>query len=916
MMSNIKKFFSSILSILLFTGLVFFTSCGSSGDGGFMPIGPRAPESNFLPVVFVHGFYGNAAQFESQAQRFIANGYPVAYLAVYDHDTSVDLVDNLDVTNAALDEIIDNLLRTTKHTQVNLIAHSRGAGVCTYYLESSPERAARVANYVAVDSQTGLQVIDTLGLTGTPGGVNMLALWGEGDPTREVDGATNVYLPDQAHIQIATSAESFVEMFEFFNGEAPEINDIPIAPGDTVEIAGKVSYFPANTGALGTLEIYELDAETAQRVGPALATYTIGAAGTWGPLNVTKGVYYEFAFEHNAGGKHYFYREPFLADNYFIRLDTSDPTAQGNLGSLMARTENHTDILIKRDKEMWGDQEDGSDILIVDGVDIFDSAGGELAAARTKRLSGLFLMDWGADKANWSSPLNPTNPSNQLTDLSAPIEVPPSGVFHGLPFMSGLDLYMPADEARAISIELTPRGGGGFKQIVNVPAWPSDDVRITVHFRDFVRQANPIVFVHGYAGSASQFESQAQRFMANGYPLTHLKVYENDTSGATSYPVQVGQLNAVIDAVRAATGAAQVDLIGHSRGTFVSQAYLGASPVYAAKVARYVNVDGAGAEALPGGVPTLALWGDGYLLPSGEIVGATNIYRTDQSHIQVATSKESFADMFRFFTGRVPAFTRIPDALDDSIEIAGRAIYFPVNVGARGTLEIYAIDPVTTARLGGALATYELDTGFTEGYWGPLTVDKGATLEFAFEHKDEYGNPQGKHYFYREPLMADNYFIRLNTSDPSDSAALGNLMAKSANHTDILISRDKEMWGNQGANNDSLTVGGTQVMTPEAAARAKHLSGLFLMDWGPDNAEPLGPSNEPDQATDLTTPITTFNALPFMSGLDLYLPTSPADVIPLIMTPRGGGGATQVVNVPNLPSDEIRISVHFRDFVQ
>ncbi len=164
--------------------------------------------------------------------------------------------------------------------------------------------------------------------------------------------------------------------------------------------------------------------------------------------------------------------------------------------------------------------------------------------------------------------------------------------------------------------------------------------------------------------------------------------------------------------------------------------------------------------------------------------------------------------------------------------------------------------------------------------------------------------------------MADNYFVRLNTSDPSDPTALGNLMAKSANHTDILISRDKEMWGNQGADNDSLTVGGTEIMTPVAASRTKHLSGLFLMDWGPDNAEPLGATNEPDQVTDLTTAIATFNALPFMSGLDLYMPASPAGVISLVLSPRGGDGATQVVNVPNLPSNEIRISVHFRDFVQ
>ena len=31
---------------------------------------------------------------------------------------------------------------------------------------------------------------------------------------------------------------------------------------------------------------------------------------------------------------------------------------------------------------------------------------------------------------------------------------------------------------------------------------------------------NPVIFVHGSSGSASQFESQAMRFAGNGYPET------------------------------------------------------------------------------------------------------------------------------------------------------------------------------------------------------------------------------------------------------------------------------------------------------------------------------------------------------------------------------------------------------------
>jgi triacylglycerol esterase/lipase EstA (alpha/beta hydrolase family) len=885
--------FTALSALLLL--ILFSAGCSSSKTDP-----PPAATEDYRPVVFVHGGSGSASQFESQAQRFIANGYPLEYLAAYDHDTSVDLVDNLGTTNAALDEIIDSLLALSGAAQVDLIAHSRGAGVSTYYLESSPDRAAKVAHYVAVDSGTGLRTIDELGLTGTPGGVAMLALWGEGDPTRTVAGATNVSIPDQAHIQICTSAEAFVEMYNFFNNRLPDIDYIPVAEGDTVQIAGAVNYFPANVAAPGVLEIWEVDPTTGFRVAdePIFTWEIVDEDGSWGPVEVIKGATYEFAFQHSAGAKHYFYREPFLADNYFIRLNTSQPGT--GIGGFLTSTPDHTNILITRDKEIWGDQDEGNDILFVDDA----SVSTPVAALRAIRLSGLFLMDWGPDNTEF-----PSGTPDQETDLTEPIQF-----FHQvLPFMSALDLFMPADPERTITVELTPRGGGP-KQIVNVPAWPSDDIRITVHFRDFVRPVLPVVFVHGFAGSASQFESQAQRFMANGYPVEYLAAYDHDTgAGAPPSSEQGGPLDEIIDALLAATGAEKVNLMGHSRGGGLCMAYLN-NPAYGAvdKIANYVHIDSFPGTAVEG-VRTLALWGDGFLFPAGlEVGGATNIRHSDQAHIQVATSKESFADMFRFFNHRSPAIAHVPEARGDTVEIAGAVNYFPTNVGAPGTLAIYAIDPVSAARLPGPpVHTFTIDA---TGAWGPVEVDKGATYEFAFQHSGA-----GAHYFYREPLLADNYFIRLNTSDPLDTEALGNKIARGPNHAAIVISRDKEMWGDQGADNDMLIVDEESVLTEDSGVRAKHLSALFLMDWGPDNGAGLSePDNWPDQETDLSEPIAEFHGLTFMSGMDLYMPANdpPNRAIAVEMTPRGGDGTPQIVNVPNWPSEDVRISVHFRDFVQ
>ena len=103
----------------------------------------------------------------------------------------------------------------------------------------------------------------------------------------------------------------------------------------------------------------------------------------------------------------------------------------------------------------------------------------------------------------------------------------------------------------------------------------------------------PMIFVHGGSGSGAQFESQAMRFTSNGYPQNYIAVLEYDSS---SYATIMNQIYANLDQLIAdllkETGADQVDLLGHSLGTFVSYGYLTSSPARAAKVAHYVNIDG------------------------------------------------------------------------------------------------------------------------------------------------------------------------------------------------------------------------------------------------------------------------------------------------------------------------------------
>jgi triacylglycerol esterase/lipase EstA (alpha/beta hydrolase family) len=46
----------------------------------------------------------------------------------------------------------------------------------------------------------------------------------------------------------------------------------------------------------------------------------------------------------------------------------------------------------------------------------------------------------------------------------------------------------------------------------------------------YLNDVNPIIFVHGGAGSASQFESQAMRFTSNGYRHQYINALEYDST--------------------------------------------------------------------------------------------------------------------------------------------------------------------------------------------------------------------------------------------------------------------------------------------------------------------------------------------------------------------------------------------------
>jgi pimeloyl-ACP methyl ester carboxylesterase len=407
---------------------------------------------------------------------------------------------------------------------------------------------------------------------------------------------------------------------------------------------------------------------------------------------------------------------------------------------------------------------------------------------------------------------------------------------------------------------------------------------------------NPMIFIHGSSGSGAQFESQAMRLTSNGYPHRYIAVLEYDSpSIGTILPEVHARLDALIAQLKAETGRDQVDLLGHSLGTFVAQLYL-ATPARAANVAHYVNIDGGSALAPPGGVPTLALWA-GAAPPIGEIVGAVNVTIPDQEHVEVASSAESFFEMYYFFTGEAPATTDIVPEPPGEVSVEGRVSAFPQNAGLTGaTLEIWEVDGATGFRKGNEpVATRRIDE---TGNWGPIDEVKGGRhYEFSVLRDGQLD----VNYFY-EPFLRSDHLVRLNVGD-----GLAPFIDSSENHAAVTVLRNKEFCGDLGLGSDVLSIDGTDVInttTAPCATVGGSAVAFFAFD---DNS---------DGVTNLNSVPFPFSFLAFLGAVDLFIPTAPPGTVPVVTVPRGDTSATRVVNVPNLPSTEARVVIQLNDFEQ
>ena len=273
------------------------------------------------------------------------------------------------------------------------------------------------------------------------------------------------------------------------------------------------------------------------------------------------------------------------------------------------------------------------------------------------------------------------------------------------------------------------------------------------------RPALPIVVVHGFHFSGGTYASVAQRFASNGYPPDRIRTFEYASSGA-GIGAAPGQLDTLIDQLRASYGVDRVNLVAHSLGTVVAGIYLSVAS-RAAKIAHYVGVDAASNPSC--GIGDLNLDCMGIFVGTTGDVGGNNVYfNHSQAHVEALTSPESFAAQYRFFTGEHPRTTSILPEPPGQVEIAGRAVNQLQNTGLDGgTLRIWEVNRSTGARkYSEPVATFEIGPS---GDWGPVKVNGQQRYEFEVQRPDSAVEENS----YYQPFLRDDYWVRLLSEPPN-----------------------------------------------------------------------------------------------------------------------------------------------------
>lgn len=370
----------------------------------------------------------------------------------------------------------------------------------------------------------------------------------------------------------------------------------------------------------------------------------------------------------------------------------------------------------------------------------------------------------------------------------------------------------------------------------------------------------PIVFVHGTLASSDTWSLQYMRFESNSYCSKRLYSFDYNSLGGSNVELS---LDTFIDKILKETGAAKVELVGHSQGGSKGYSYCSDS-LRAKKVAHYVHVASNG-QTKPAGfygdIPTLNLSSaDDAVAGNTTITGGTNVSLSGKDHYEVATSVESFEAMYKFFNN-----DKAPKTLDitkeDAPVISGKAVVMGDNTALGGaTVKIFEVNKSSGVR-NSATPQFTLTTT-TDGKFGPATLKAATYYEFEITTTDP--TDRVVHY-YREPFIHQDDLVYLRTIPKTGIGAsiLGNLPKDDAQTVLAVFTANQAVVNGR----DSLIAAGNILSSPSLSPASSTNIAFFMYDDG-------------NGVSDFTEG-SLFSSFPFLAQQDIFFPTTPAGSLKL-----------------------------------
>jgi triacylglycerol esterase/lipase EstA (alpha/beta hydrolase family) len=188
------------------------------------------------PILFVHGYLESSSLWKTMTSRFEKDGYSKSFLSAYSYNTSQsNKIDAEEVKSR-----VESLLKTTKASKVDIIAHSMGSLNSRWYIKflggeskvddwvslGGPNHGTETANFCfstsCVEMRVGSAFLKELNEGDeTPGTVNYGTWWSPCDEIINPDssvaltGATNTETACISHTALTTDETVYTQVREF-----------------------------------------------------------------------------------------------------------------------------------------------------------------------------------------------------------------------------------------------------------------------------------------------------------------------------------------------------------------------------------------------------------------------------------------------------------------------------------------------------------------------------------------------------------------------------------------------------------------------------------------------------------------------------------------------------------------------------